>query len=109
MDDFRARLAECSGFQWDTGNAEKNWDRHRVSRTECEQIFFNVPLIVAPDIQHSRDEARWYSLGHTDGGRHLFVVFTIRDDLVRVISARDMSRRERRVYRDAQEEDSGTS
>lgn len=92
------RLASCSGFQWDAGNADKNWNKHQVSTAECEEIFFNQPLVVAEDPSHSQDEARLYALGHTDGGRMLFVVFTLRGDLIRVISARNMSRRERKAY-----------
>ena len=97
----------CRGFQWDTANAEKIWEKHRVTRSECEQLFFNRPLVVADDEKHSRVEQRFYALGRTDGGRKLFAVFTVRDDLIRVISARDMSRRERRVFERAEaEEDS---
>ncbi len=96
-------LSKCRGFQWDEGNSEKNWLAHKVTRAECEQVFFNR-LLVAPG--NGRDagwERRYYLLGQTDAGRRLFVVFTIRDDLVRVISARDMSRRERRIYERAKE------
>ncbi|HUO03765.1 MAG TPA: BrnT family toxin [Candidatus Binataceae bacterium] len=93
------RLAECEGFQWDAGNAAKIWDKHRVAPAECEEVFFNSPLVVAGDEKHSADEERFYALGQTDAGRMLFVVFTIRDRLLRVISARDMSRGERRIYR----------
>lgn len=97
-------LQECSGLEGDSANADKIWDKHRVSRRECEQIFFNQPLIVADDEEHSEAERRFYALGHTDAGRRLFAVFTIRGDLIRVISARDMSRRERRVFGRAEEE-----
>ncbi len=97
-------ISKCKGFEWDEGNSEKNWTRHRVTRAECEQAFFNQPLVVAEDEQHSQEEPRYYALGQTDAGRRLFVVFTIRGDLVRVISARDMSTRERRVYDGAKEE-----
>jgi uncharacterized DUF497 family protein len=92
-----------TGFDWDAGNADKNWIRHQVSQAECEQAFFSHPLIVAPDIGHSSDEARYYLLGHSIAGRRLFVAFTRRGDLVRVISARDMNRRERNIYERAQE------
>ena len=91
-------LKRCTGFQWDSANADKIRDRHRVSRSECEQIFFNRPLIVADDEKHSGVGRRLYALGTADSGRLLFAVFTIRENLVRVISARDMSRRERRVF-----------
>jgi uncharacterized DUF497 family protein len=73
-------------------------EKHGVSAPECEQIFFNKPLITGSDEKHSQQEARFYALGQADAGRLLFVVFAIRDDLIRVISARDMSRKERKVY-----------
>lgn len=98
------QLSACTGFQWDEGNSEKNWARHRVTRLECEQFFFNRPLVVLDDEKHSRDEPRYYGLGQTDRGRRLFVVFTFRGSLIRVISARDMNRAERRIY--DEEEDS---
>ena len=96
--DIYERLATATGFQWDEGNREKNWLSHQVSSGECEQFFFNRPLIVAPDATHSHDELRFFALGRTDQSRLLFVVFTLRDDLIRVISARDMSKKERRAY-----------
>jgi len=98
-------LSKCRGFQWDAGNADKNWIAHKVTRTECEQIFFNRPLITAHGKDHVEHELRYYALGQTDSGRVLFVVFTIRDELVRVISARDMSRRERRIYAHGKKEE----
>ena len=92
------QLAECVGFDWDGGNLLKNWEKHGVSAFECEQIFFNRPLIAAPDEAHSSAEPRFYALGQTDAYRLLFIAFTIRGRLIRVISARDMSRRERKVF-----------
>lgn len=91
-------LPEFKGFEWDEGNVNKNWDSHRVSPHEAEQVFFNHPLIVADDVRHSRIERRYFVLGQTDNNRALFVAFTVRGDRIRVISARDMSRRERKVY-----------
>jgi uncharacterized DUF497 family protein len=91
-------INECKGFDWDEGNILKNWEKHGVSASECEQIFFNFPLIASPDEKHSLMETRFYALGHTDARRYLFIVFTIRKDLIRVISARDMNRKERRIY-----------
>lgn len=84
------------GFQWDEGNASKNWARHSVSQTEAEQVFLNRPLVVAA--AGFSGEARQFAFGHTDAGRRLTVVFTIRGPLLRVISVRPMSRRERREY-----------
>lgn len=92
-------VEECEGFQWDAGNAGKILERHRVAPTECEELFFNRPLIVAQDEGHSAAKERIYGLGQSDAGRLLFVAFTIRGRLIRVVSARDMSRKERRIYR----------
>ena len=94
----RDRLRDCTGFQWDDGNATKNWDSHDVSQGECEQVFFNQPLIVKRDRPHSVLESRCYALGRTDGARLLFVAFTIRAELIRVISARDMTPSEQQRY-----------
>ena len=91
-------LSQCTGFDWDEGNLPKIWERHEVSALECEQVFFSQPLVVAPDGKHSDSEPRFYALGHTGAGRSLFVVFTIRGKLIRVVSARDMNRRERGIY-----------
>ncbi len=92
------RLLGCIGFEWDEGNLKKNWIKHKVSYSECEQIFFNQPLIIGDDFKHSKKEERMYALGQTDAGRLLFVVFTVRKTLIRVISARDMHAKERKVY-----------
>jgi uncharacterized DUF497 family protein len=97
--EWEKRLAECEGFQWDAGNAEKILSRHWVTPAECEELFFNRPLVVGDDEAHSAREQRLYALGQSDAGRLMFVVFTIRGRLIRVISARDMSRKERRIYR----------
>ena len=100
---FPDAFAHCTGFQWDAGNADKNWQAHRVAQAECEQAFFNRPVFVAEDLGHSGREARYALLGQTYEGRLLAIVFTIRGTLVRVISARDMSRRDRRTYERLQE------
>lgn len=91
-------LLSATGFDWDAGNLEKNWLKHGVSPLECEQVFFNQPLIVAPDLKHSDTEDRYYILGRTDTDRYLFLVFTLRGRRIRVISARDMSKKERAIY-----------
>ncbi|MDZ4805900.1 MAG: BrnT family toxin [Candidatus Eisenbacteria bacterium] len=92
-----------TGFQWDEGNSDKNWRRHQVNRAEAEQVFFNLPLVVVEDKQHSSGEQRYFALGRTDADRKLMIVFTLRNDLLRVISARTMSRRERSAYAKAVE------
>ena len=96
------RLLRCTGFDWDAGNAKKNSEANGVTSSESEQAFLNRPLVAVPDDQHSRNEARFHALGRTNAGRLLALVFTIRGDLVRVMSARDMSRRERGVYERSQ-------
>ena len=88
------------GFEWDAGNLNKNWEKHQVSNSECEEVFFNAPLVARPDAAHSEQELRLCALGQTDERRPLFVSFTIRTNRIRVISARDMTRRELEVYRD---------
>jgi uncharacterized protein len=93
------RLEQCEGFQWDDANADKIWQCHGVTPNECEEAFFNQPLVLGEDEKHSETEERLYALGHTDAGRELFVAFTLRGRLIRVISARDMSRKERKIYR----------
>ncbi len=97
--DALEKLLNCSGFDWDRNNIEKIWAKHNVSPFECEQVFFNKPLVAQDDIKHSQKEVRYYVLGQTDKKRLLFVVFTIRNKLIRVISARDMSKKERKAYR----------
>ena len=94
-------LTDCEGFEWDEGNLRKNWIKNRVSRGECEQVFFNHPLILSEDEKHSRQEKQQALLAQTDAGRWLTVIFTIRVRKIRVISARDMSRKERRFYAEA--------
>ena len=89
---------DWEGFEWDEGNLLKNWEKHRVSAPECEQVFFNQPLVAGRDEKHSQKENRHFALGITDAGRYLFIVFTIRKKRIRVISARDMNRRERKVF-----------
>ena len=99
-------LFQVEGFEWDQSNTEKNWEKHRVSYLECEEVFFNQPLLVQEDEIHSKFEPRYYVLGRSNDGRHLFIVFTIRRNKIRVISARNMSRRERRIYREQIEKSS---
>jgi uncharacterized DUF497 family protein len=87
------------GFEWDEGNSRKN-EQHGVSMAEAEQVFFNAPLLVLPDARHSETEPRIHALGKTNEGRLLHISFTLRDndELIRVISARDMHRKERAIY-----------
>ena len=92
-------LARITGFEWDAGNARKN-DKHGVSMAETEQVFFNAPLLLLSDDKHSQQEARYHALGRTEARRQLHLTFTLREQgsLVRVISARDMHRKERAIH-----------
>jgi uncharacterized DUF497 family protein len=91
-------LNAIAGFDWDKGNARNN-DKHGVSAGAAEQVFFNRPLL-APDPKHSQAEPRFHALGQDHTGRLLHLTFTLRDDgsKIRVISARDMHRKERLIY-----------
>ena len=88
-----------TGFEWDDGNCRKN-DKHGVSQAEAEQVFLSEPIILTPDTSHSGIEQRYRALGQTSSERQLTVVFTLRcnETLIRVISARDMHRKERTLY-----------
>ncbi len=97
-DEIRDRLALCTGFDWDEGNSRKNWIKHQVTPAECEQLYFNQPLVIQNDNKHSDSEVRYYALGKTDENRRLFIAFTIRKKMIRIISARDMSRKEKEAY-----------
>lgn len=92
--------AQVTGFDWDEGNSRKNVEKHAVAQSEAEQIFFNEPLLVLADGKHSLAETRFHALGHTEDSRLLHITFTLRDGgrLIRVISARDMHRKERAIY-----------
>lgn len=94
-------LLGVEGFEWDAGNSSKNWKRHQVSQTEAEQVFLNRPVVVTAAGVPPKTERRQFAFGRTEAGRLLAVVFTIRGPLLRVISARPMSRRERSSYEQA--------
>ncbi len=90
---------KITGFDWDEGNARKN-EKHGVSMAEAEQVFFNEPLLLLADIGHSQAELRFHALGKSDDGRTLHITFTLRNEgeRIRVISARDMHKKERMIY-----------
>jgi uncharacterized protein len=99
--DLSDTLAGLEGFQWDLGNSGKNLERHQVIDNEAEEAFFNQPVVVVDDTRHSVNERRFVLHGVTNAGRGLTVIFTTRGLLIRVISARDMSRKERGAYEKA--------
>ena len=95
-------LSKTIGFNWDDGNARKS-EKHGVSMAEVEQVFFNAPLLLLEDAAHNQQKPRIHALGKTDDGRALHIAFTLRQSalLIRVISARDMHRKERAIYEQA--------
>jgi hypothetical protein len=99
-------IAACTGFDWDESNVAKNWERHRVTPEEAEDVFFHDPFVLRSDPGHSKREKRYRVLGKTAQERRLFVAFTIRGTLIRVISVRDMSQRENEEYQ--RHEESGS-
>jgi uncharacterized protein len=96
-------LDQITGFDWDDGNTRKSADKHDVSQAEAESVFFNDPLIVVEDVRHSERERRFNALGKTAQERLLHITFTFRQNgtMIRVISARDMHRREKKAYEQA--------
>jgi uncharacterized DUF497 family protein len=96
-------IEQIAGFDWDDGNSRKSADKHDVSQAEAESVFFNDPLIVAADVKHSEKEQRLNALGKTTQNRLLHVTFTLRQSgaIIRVISARDMHRKELKIYEQA--------
>lgn len=95
--DFNFSIIE--GFDWDKGNLE-HIEKHKVIYTECEEIFSNLPLIINKDESHSLNEGRFRAFGQTNKNRFLIVIFTIRSNKIRVVSARDQKRRERNEFRE---------
>jgi uncharacterized DUF497 family protein len=91
-------LTACTGFEWDEGNFDKNLFLHGITAMETEEVFFNHPLLTGNDEKHSRTEKRYYCLGHSDCGNLLFIAFTLRGRNIRVISARMMTFKEKRIY-----------
>ena len=95
-------FSQVTGFEWDDWNITKNFQKHHVGPFECEEVFFNEPLLISKDKEHSRPEARCFAMGRTNSERFLSIAFTMRGDKIRVIMARDMTRKERIRYEQAQ-------
>lgn len=92
------QFEQLIGFEWDAGNRDKNQIKHQVTNGECEQLFFNSPLIILEDSKHSAREARYVAFGKTNQEKRLTVIFTVRNQLIRIISARGMHKKERVFY-----------
>ncbi len=96
--EWHEQIEKAQGFQWDSGNSRKNEHKHQVSCEEAEQVFFNQPLMLLDDPKHSKNELRIRAFGKNNAGRLLTISFTLREDLIRIISARSMHRKERTIY-----------
>jgi uncharacterized protein len=92
------KLPAPLAFDWDKGNIDKNWEKHRVFYREAEEVFFNQPLLIFSDKKHSGTEKRYQALGVANNGRTLSIFFTIRNKKIRVISARDQNKKEKQRY-----------
>lgn len=97
-------LLKIEGFDWNKGNLEKNKLKHNVSKEECEEIFLNQPLRIFDDEVHSKREKRYGALSKTNKGRRLVIFFAIRDNKIRVISARDQGKKDKKLYQEIEEQ-----
>lgn len=95
---MQSGFSQLDGFEWDEGNRNKTQLKHEVSTGECEEIFYNQPLIILDDHKHSEEEQRYAAYGMTDDGCRLHIIFTVRKTKYRVVSARDMHKKERQFY-----------
>ena len=89
---------QANSFEWDKGNQNKNWKKHKVTDKECEEAFADLYLKVAKDVFHSKQEPRFILIGKVGKERILYIVFTMRSEKIRVISARDLNKKERKLY-----------
>ncbi len=99
-EDLKRLICSCNGFEWDKGNKNKSKskEKHSLTTEEYEQVFFNRPLLADVDYKHSNKEPRFFVLGKTNLERKLFIVFTIRNNKIRIIFARGMNEEERKIY-----------
>jgi len=86
------------GFEWDDGNRDKNLIKHSVTSGECEEVFQDANRQFYPDVRHSGAEERYVVVGATKDGRILRIAFTTRRDHIRIISARPINKKERKLY-----------
>jgi len=96
--DIQSLIESCQGFQWDKGNSLKNWLKHGVTQAESEEVFLNKPILLFEEVKHSVHEERVIAFGQTNSGRKLVVAFTIRQNMIRIISARKINIKERFAY-----------
>lgn len=95
-------LNKYKGFQWDKWNIDKSHEKHKITANESEEIFLDENLQVVKDVKHSQKEARFIAIGKTSENKTLFVVFTLKKNKVRIISARKANKKERSKHEKAQ-------
>ena len=88
------------GFEWNKGNLE-HIRKHKVLYTECEEVFLNKPLVILFDEEHSGEENRYKIFGISAKNRQLSLAITIRNNQIRIITARDQSKKERIAFKEA--------
>jgi len=91
-------LPEPLEFEWDEANKIKIWLKHKISAEECEEAFSNEQIFRQADELHSIQENRYILISNTKKLRILFIVYTLRKNKVRVISARSMHKKEQSFY-----------
>ena len=99
-------LSKIDGFEWDKWNIDKSYKKHGIKASEIEQVFVDKNAQIEKDIKHQEKEERYIAIGKTFQERMLFIVFTIRDDALRVISGRIANRKERRLYEESAKKNS---
>ncbi len=91
-------LSKIIGFEWDHGNFDKSYERHGITPNEAEEVFADKNKLLLEDIKHSKLEERISTIGKTAQGSILFVSFIVRENKIRIISARTANKKERRLY-----------
>lgn len=85
-------------FEWDDNKAESNALKHGITFDEAVTVFADPDLLFTEDSRHSQGEEREWAIGETENGSIVVVVFTMRDEQIRIISAREATKKERQRY-----------
>lgn len=97
-------INKIRGFDWDAGNSSKNKIKHKVDDKECEEVFTNQPIRIFDDQIHSKNEKRYGALGKTNRARKLVIFFTVRNNKIRIISARNQSQKDKKIYEEIEKQ-----
>lgn len=93
----KGKLQSVTGFEWDRANT-LHIARHKVLPEEAEEVFSDKDNVLDEDIEHSKTEERFLIIGKTGKGRLLYQIFTRRGNRIRIISSRDINRKEVWLY-----------